>query len=115
MQAPQLAKQEEPSNLLNDNLCPASAICRNKIFHIYVMKKKPIKIKTIKKMETICVIILSIFAYFAHGAYNETEFLIMPQTHTQRGAIGKGKVCPPRSVAVGFRMKIQMPEDIDEL
>jgi len=65
-------------------------------------------------METICVIILSIFAHFAHGAYNETEFLIMPQTHTQRGAIGKGKVCPPRSVAVGFRMKIQMPEDIDE-
>ena len=66
-------------------------------------------------METICVIILSMFAHFAHGAYNETEFLIMPQTHTQRGAIGKGKVCPPRSVAVGFRMKIQMPEDIDEL
>ena len=39
----------------------------------------------------------------------------MPFSHTHRGAIGKGKVCPPKTVAVGFRMKIQMPEDIDQL
>ena len=39
----------------------------------------------------------------------------MPFSHTHRGYIGKGKVCPPKTVAVGFRMKIQMPEDVDQL
>ena len=49
------------------------------------------------------------------AVYNETELLIMPFSHTHRGTIGKGKVCPPKTVAVGFRMKIQMPEDIGDL
>ena len=59
--------------------------------------------------------VLAAIANLAECTYNKTEFLIIPQSHSHRGAIGKGKVCPPRSVAVGFRMKIQMPDDIDEL
>ena len=49
------------------------------------------------------------------AVYNKTGLLIMPFSHTHRGYIGKGKVCPPKTVAVGFRMKIQMPEDVDQL
>ena len=61
------------------------------------------------------MVLLLAFAHLIEGTYNETEFLIMPFTHTNRGAVGKGKVCPPKTVAIGFRMKIQMPADIDEL
>ena len=61
-----------------------------------------------------------IVAVFLHlkcvlGGYNETAINITPFSHSHRGAIGIGRVCPPGRVAQGFRMKIQMPEDIDDL
>ena len=49
------------------------------------------------------------------GAYNMTEYVIRPPTMTHRGAIGAGRVCPPNTVAKGFRMKIQVPDDADEM
>ncbi len=47
--------------------------------------------------------------------YNLTEYVIQPPTLSQRGAIGRGRVCPPNTVAMGFRMKVQIPEDDDEM
>lgn len=41
--------------------------------------------------------------------YNMTELVIRPVSFTHRGAIGAGMVCPPKSVAVGFKMKMQLP------
>ena len=61
--------------------------------------------------------ILTVFLHFesTQGAYNETSINITPFSHSHRGAIGIGRICPPGQVAQGFRMKIQMPEDIDDL
>lgn len=58
--------------------------------------------------------ILLLLCPLLDAVYNKTGLLIMPFSHTHRGYIGKGKVCPPKTVAVGFRMKIQMPEDVDQ-
>ena len=63
----------------------------------------------------VLALIIAALAALVCGGYNRTEFIIIPMTHSERGAIGKGKLCPPTTVAVGFRMKIQMPDDIDEL
>ena len=62
-------------------------------------------------------VIVTVFLHFksALGAYNETSINITPFSHSHRGAIGIGRICPPGRVAQGFRMKIQMPEDIDDL
>ena len=62
-------------------------------------------------------LIVTVFLHFKSslGAYNETSINITPFSHSHRGAIGIGRVCPPGRVAQGFRMKIQMPEDIDDL
>ena len=60
-------------------------------------------------------LVLFMICPLLEAVYNETDLLIMPFSHTHRGHIGRGKMCPPKTVAVGFRMKIQMPEDTDEL
>jgi len=60
------------------------------------------------------LLVLTCLQQCIRARYNETYILISPFTHTHRGTIGKGRVCPPNSVGVGFRMKIQMPQDIDD-
>ncbi|XP_059099701.1 vitelline membrane outer layer protein 1-like [Tigriopus californicus] len=39
--------------------------------------------------------------------YNLTDYVIRPISLNTRGSVGPGRVCPPKEVAVGFRMKIQ--------
>ena len=60
-------------------------------------------------------LLLSFLATMVKGAYRKTDLNIVPFTHTNRGHIGEGNICPYGKVAVGFRMKIQMPEDMDDL
>jgi hypothetical protein len=47
------------------------------------------------------------------AVYNETEIVINPHSDSNRGSIGIGRICPKNTVAVGFRLKIQRPEDTE--
>jgi len=61
----------------------------------------------------ICLQISYIFPAFlcalvhqSHGEYNNTDIVIMPLSHTSRGAIGAGRICPQNEFAIGYRLKM---------